>query len=626
MSAHTAPAQLTYSDCPTTVSPVAIPLIMPLAAPTVLDLLDVQCAASPQAVAVACAGESITYAELQERARQLAASLQQAGAQRGAVVALWLPRSLHSIVASYAVMLTGAAYAPFDTGMPAGRLLPMLEDAAAQVVLTTPALLPSVPAGPWTATTVDAAFATPVAPFIPSHVTGSDLAYIIVTSGSTGRPKGVEIEHSALLNLSRWHSAFYGVLPGVRATQIASPGFDAAVAEIWPYLTRGATLLIPDNDTRLSPEALAAWLVQQRVNVAFVPTQIGEQLLDVPWPPNAALRFLLTAGDTLHRFPPAGLPFQFVNNYGPTENTVATTAGVVPPGGDGYALPGIGWPVTGVQLHVLDAERQPVAPGQPGELYIGGASLARGYRNQPELTAERFVPNPFQPGERLYRTGDLVSQRPDGSYSFIGRNDLQVKIRGQRIELGEIDAAVQGHPDIVTCVTSAVDAGPTGMRLVAYVVLHAGATWAPVDLRMYLASKLPDAMVPTTYVRLQHVPLSSNGKVDRAALPDASSESPLRVAAYRAPETPIELHLATLMTSLLNVPTVSVDDDFFYLGGHSLLATQLIARIQDAYDVKLSLHTVFDTSTVAGLAEAIDEALLEKVGAMSEAEAEQLLV
>ena len=283
-----------------------------------------------------------------------------------------------------------------------------------------------------------------------SVVCAENLAYVIYTSGSTGKPKGVAIAHAGLLNLVYWHHEEYGITASDRATQLAGVGFDASVWELWPYLTAGASVYLTDEQTRLDSRRLIEWLAANRITHCFLPTPLAERLIDEPIPKDTALRYLLTGGDALHRGPRQSLPFQLMNHYGPTENSVVTTSGVVEPMDVCEAPPPIGRPISNTQVYVLDRQLQLVPVGVPGQLYIGGDGLARGYWNQPELTAERFIPNPFsaEPGARLYKTGDLARYLPDGNIEYLGRLDHQVKIRGFRIELGEIESVLAAHPSV----------------------------------------------------------------------------------------------------------------------------------------------------------------------------------
>jgi amino acid adenylation domain-containing protein len=597
---------------------------------SVAHMIAARAAARPEAVALASVDETLTYGDLERRAGALARRLQALGVGPEVTAAVVVPRSPAMAVGALAALKAGGAFVPLDPGYPAERLAFMLGDAAPRVVLTEPSLAGRLPAGPWETITLggDAA-ARGGEPVLPDAVDPGQLAYVVYTSGSTGWPKGVEIAHRGLANLVAWHRRAFAVTAADRATQVASPGFDAAVWELWPYLTAGASVHFPDEATRLDPEALRDWIIARGITIGFLPTPLAERMVTLPWPRAVALRTLLTGGDTLHRYPPADLPFAVVNNYGPSETTVVATSGRVPPGPSGRVPPGpsgrvspglatprlptIGRPISGVEIHVLDENGRPVAAGEPGELYIGGAGLGRGYRGRPDLTAERFVPHPAVPGARLYRTGDLARVLADGEIAFVGRADDQIKIRGHRIEPHEIVAALDRHPQVVASAVHAhADAGGE-RRLVAYVVPADGETPGPRALLDALGASLPDYMLPTAFVRLPALPLTASGKVDRAALPPPDACNTLRDGAFERPRTLVEERVAGILATLLGAERVSVNDNFFLLGGHSLLGTQVIARVRDTFGVDMPLRSLFETPTVEGLAAAIERAVLAKL-------------
>ena len=454
-----------------------------------------------------------------------------------------------------------------------------------------------------------------------SGVGPENLAYVIYTSGSTGEPKGVELRHGGLLNLIFWHRQAYQVSPTDRATQLAGVGFDASVWELWPYLTAGASIDMPDEDTRLQPEKLRDWLVEHDITLSFVPTPLAEVLMALPWPSNVALRAMLTGGDRLTRRVPPSLPFPLVNHYGPTESTVVTTCAIVDIEGEGGKTPPLGRPIANTQVYLLDRHLQPVPIGVPGELHIGGDGLARGYLHRAELTAEKFIADPFngQTGARLYRTGDLARYSSSGTIEFLGRNDDQVKIRGFRIELGEIESVLAEYPGVRATVVAAREDESGEKRLVAYATTHSLPPTVTV-LREHLKKRMPDYMIPSAFVILEQFPLTPNGKVDRAALPSPDNANTLRDASGPAPGTDVEKTVAGILASLLKVDRVDAQANFFALGGHSLLGTQLIARIRDAFGINLPLRRVFEAPTVVELSAEIEEILVAEVEAMSEDE------
>ncbi|HEX8353506.1 MAG TPA: amino acid adenylation domain-containing protein, partial [Pyrinomonadaceae bacterium] len=396
---------------------------------------------SPEAVALTYGGEQLTYGELNSRANDLARRLRGLGVGPEVRVAILLERSAALVVSALATLKAGGAYVPLDPQYPSERLRFMLADSGAQVLLTDSSLGARLSAdAPVRTLRLDTDCALPADEGdadVRVEVGPSNLAYVIYTSGSTGVPKGVAVTHGGLLNLVRWHVEAFDVNARDRATQLAGVSFDASVWEVWPYLASGASLHLPDEETRLTPERLRDWLASRAVTVTFLPTPLAEQVLALSWPPDVALRTLLTGGDRLHRHPPSGLPFGLVNNYGPTECSVVATSGAVPAGVPGEsAAPAIGRPVSNARVYVLDERMEPAPVGVPGELYVGGEGLARGYQGSPALTAERFVPDPFsaEPGARLYRTGDVARFLADGRVEFIGRRDGQVKVRGFRVE------------------------------------------------------------------------------------------------------------------------------------------------------------------------------------------------
>ena len=585
-------------------------------------LISEQAARQPGALALAAGAKRLTYAELDTRAAQLANYLRSRGVGPESLVGLCLERSPEFVVAALAIMKCGAAYLPMDPANPAERLRFVLQDAGVRHLLTVGKF--SGQFGGLEVIALDAeedniSRQPTESPALDD--TNDPLAYVIYTSGSTGQPKGVEITQRNLSNLVAWHVRAFALDASTRATFQAGVGFDAAVWEIWPALTAGAALLIPDETTRLEAKALCDWLVAERITISFVPTALAEQLIALPWPAETSLRFLLTGADTLQRFPATGLPFTFVNNYGPTECTVVTTSAVISPQRKGNNLPSIGAPIDHVQVHILDDELRQIADGVIGEICVGGAGVARGYRNRPEQTAASFVADPFRPhGGRLYKTGDCGRRLANGEIEFLGRRDDQVKIRGYRVELSEINTVLNEHPSVRASVVTAREDAPGEKRLVAYIVAPAGSARNEQSLREAVRKRLPDYMEPSAFVWLEALPLTPNGKVDRAALPAPTVEEQARAGEFIAPRTPVEETLASIITEVLKLPRVSVHDDFFQLGAHSLLGAQIIARVRSVFGAELKLLDVFDAPTVAELSLRIEDALTRQLNAMSDAE------
>jgi amino acid adenylation domain-containing protein len=596
----------------------------------VSQLVAAHATAAPDVVAVAAGDEVLSYGELDRRANQLAQHLVALGVGPDVPVGLCVERSAALVVGALGILKAGGAYVPLDPSYPAARLAFMLRDAHAPVVVTQERLAHLVPSEDFKVVELDrdaAILARKPADAPACETKASHLAYVIYTSGSTGQPKGVEITHESLLNLVYWHQRAFAVTPADRATQLAGTAFDAVVWEIWPYLTTGASIHMPDEAARVTPRLLRDWLVAQRITISFLPTALAEAAITMDWPPETALRFLLTGADTLHRYPPASLPFTLVNNYGPTENTVVASSGVVTPESDGETLPSIGRPIDNVQIYILDTQMRAKPVGEPGELYIGGAGLARGYRNRPDLTAESFTRNPFDPtpGARLYRTGDSASFQPDGRISFHGRIDEQLKIRGFRIEPAEIVARLSKHPAVQTCAVVAREDSDGDKSLVAYLVPADGSRPAAGELRDFAVDALPEYMVPTLFVWLESLPLTPNGKLDAAALPAPDAGNLAQEHEYVAPRTPLEEQVASILASVLSLEQVGVFDNFFLLGGHSLLGAQVIARVSDTFGVELTLYSLFTGPTVAELSAEIEGLILAKLESMSEEEALKLL-
>ncbi|HEY7346678.1 MAG TPA: non-ribosomal peptide synthetase [Ktedonobacterales bacterium] len=594
------------------------------------QLVAAQAAANPEAVAVVSGAQTLTYRALNQRANQLAHLLQKRGVGPNTLVAACLERSIDLVVAWLGILKAGGAYVATDPTYPADRLAFLLEDARPPVLLTQQHLLPrlAVPAAQLLCLDADADLLDQQPDTEPAcAITADDLVYVIYTSGSTGQPKGVQISHASLLNLIFWHQRAFDVTAASRATQVASPAFDATGWELWPYLTAGASIHLPDTETRVAPAALRDWLLAHNITHTFLPTPLAEQMLALAWPAQTSLRYMLTGGDRLQHYPPSSLPFAFINNYGPTEYTVVTTSGQVPPAGYPNQPPSLGRPIANTQLYLLDEQLQPVPIGEAGELYIGGAGLARGYLNRPELTAERFISHPFsaEPGARLYKTGDLARYLPDGQLAFLGRSDDQIKLRGYRIEPGEIVAALNQHPAIQANIVVAREDPPDEKRLVAYIVIDPEAAITPGILQEHLLASLPDYMVPAVFVRLDALPVTANGKVDRAALPAPDHTNTLREEISEEPDTPVEALIAEMVSNLLHIDKVGMDENFFMLGGHSMLGIQLVTLIGETFGVELALRTLFEAPTVRMLSTEIQQQLVTKLEAMSEDEAQHLL-
>jgi amino acid adenylation domain-containing protein len=574
---------------------------------TAVSLVDETIDISPGSVAVRTADGDLTYRELSVRAERVARRLRLLGVKPGDLVGQCVDRSASLVVAALAIFKAGAAYVAIDARYPDERVKWMLDDSGAAAVVTdagSAARLGAHGNRPGVVVTSDGELIDDSVPDsrepLPGPPRSTDLAYVVYTSGSTGRPKGVTVEHASLANLVEWHRAAFELGDRDRCTQIASPGFDAAVWEIWPALASGSAIHVVPEDLRVDPVRLRDWLVAAGITVTFLPTAVAEGVLSLGWPDDCALRYLLTGGDALSRRPLPGLGFTVVNNYGLSETAVVATSGPVAPDGEG--LPTIGYPIAGAVVEVVDEHLRPVEPGVEGELLIGGVALARGYLNRPELTAERFLD-----GEngRRYRTGDRVRQRSNGEIDFLGRVDDQLAIRGFRVEPGEVVSALNSHRAIEASVVIGVGSSSAERQLVAYVVPSGSERPDESELAEFLGAFLPDYMVPSRYVLLDRLPVTQHGKIDRAALP-APAEATAKANGGRAPATPVEEATASVVAELLNLEEIGVDQDFFLLGGHSMFGAQLIVRIEEMFGVEIDLRYLFDHPTVAQIAAAVE--------------------
>jgi amino acid adenylation domain-containing protein len=581
-------------------------------------LVSHRAASTPRALAVAAGSLTLTYEELNGQANQLAHHLKFLGAGREHLVGIYVKRSPAFIVAALAVLKAGAAYFPLDPESPAERNAFMLRDARVSVVVTCGISSAQFVRGSEQVVDLerDASEIRSQSTESPdTDVRPEDLAYVIYTSGSSGRPKGVEVTSSNLMNLIGWHNRAFAVSAGDRASFLAALGFDAAVWELWPYLTAGASVHLPEEGVRNDAEALRDWLVERKITMSFAPTAMAERLLAMDWGSNSSLRVLLTGADTLRRRPSADLPFQLVNNYGPTECTVVATSGTVD-SGDATNRPSIGRPIDNTSIYVMDEAMRPLPQGEAGELYIGGAGVARGYRNHSDLTAQKFVrlrsgPHPGL----LYRTGDLGRVLPEGEFQFLGRADEQLKIRGFRVEPSEIITALNSCRGVQASAVVAREQEGGEKRLIAYLSPTPGSTVTAAMVREELSRILPDYMIPATFVRLDSIPVTPNGKVDGAALPEPNGANVLCDEGHVAPQSMVEQRLAALIAPLLQVDRVGVNDNFFLMGGHSLLGTQLITRIRDGFGVDLSLLSLFDHPTLAGMSAEIERLIFAKIEA-----------
>ncbi|WGV25108.1 non-ribosomal peptide synthetase [Halotia branconii] len=638
------------------------------------QLFEEQVQHTPDAVAVEFGNQKLTYHELNCRANQLAHYLRSLGVKPDVLVGLCVERSLEMVVGLLGILKAGGAYLPIDPEYPTERLSFMLKDAQVSVLLTQQALINRLPQcekaggqhlgfarrpgaggrGKERALSYSASYqaklvcldtdAGLISQFsknnLISGVQANNLGYVIYTSGSTGKPKGVAMNQLPLCNLILWQLQNTTISHGAKTLQFAPISFDVSFQEIFSTWCSGGTLLLITEELRRDAVALLGFLKQKAVERLFLAFVALQQLAEVAVDSEifaSHLREVITAGEQLQITPAISQWFSKLgdctlhNHYGPSESHVVTTFTLTNPVETWPLLPPIGKPIANTEIYILDKYLQPVPVGVPGELYIGGVCLARGYLNCPELTQEKFIPHPFEEaegstsaslgdrrqeaeGNRLYKTGDLARYLPDGNIEYLGRIDNQVKIRGFRIELGEIEAALSQHSDIQACCVIPREDTPgdtcteqsRSKRLVAYAIANQDSTLTISELRLYLKAKLPEYMIPSAFVFLDSLPLTPSGKVDRRALPAPDSYS-TSTDNYIAPRNPIEELLVQIWSQVLKVAQVSITDNFFELGGHSLLGTQLVSRIRSIFKVELPLRDLFATATLAELAHQIGQ-------------------
>ncbi|GAA1591054.1 non-ribosomal peptide synthetase [Actinoplanes couchii] len=574
---------------------------------TVARMIERRAAETPQAIAVACGDDRLTYAKLNGRANRLAGYLRSIGAGPEKAVAVLLPRGVDAVVALLATFKSGGVYVPLDPSYPSPRIAYMLADTGAVALVTDDELAAGLPAhtARVVRTGVDLSAFSPAD--LPQLGGADNLAYVIYTSGSTGLPKGVEVPHRGLVSLVRYQADLFEISPDTRSSNAFGPAFDAALSATVLPLTQGGTLYIQPPDTYRYGAELARHIDANEVTALHLPVSVLKSL------PESDLPSLRSIGTGAESVTPQVVRrwadrLRMYNCYGPTETTVVSVMGRCRPEmANGRTIP-IGRPVAGTTVYVLDERMRLVPQGVPGELWIGGIGVTRGYRNSPGRTALSFRPDPYgtAPGARLYRTGDLVRYLADGRLEYLSRVDQQVKVRGHRIELGEVEAALARHPDVVDAVASVDENGPGGARLVAHVVTRDD-TAELAEIRPFLRDALPGYMVPSVIVSIDAVPLLPSGKADRAALPPVEGIRPELAAGYVAPEGPLQLALADIWAGTLGLSGVGVNDDFFALGGHSMLIIQIIWQIKQRLGIELSFADIFESPTIADLSARIAE-------------------
>jgi amino acid adenylation domain-containing protein len=589
-------------------------------------LFEEQVEKTPDAIALVKETQHLTYRELNNKANQLARYLQNLGVKLEKTVGIYLDRSLEMAIAILGILKAGGTYIPIDPNYPTERITEILEDAGVEILLTQQYFKTQFQ-DKIQLVNLDSNWSQSERESTENYlarVTSENLAYVIYTSGSTGKPKGVAVTHKALVNYTLDIAEQFELQNNDRVLQFAAVGFDVVIEEIFPTWIKGATLVFPSTTEPLSCREFQQLITREQLTVFELPTAYWHQ-----W-----VLELFSSGDTVpgcvrlaivggERISPERLKqwqtFQtpLVHVYGLTETTVTSTLYRLPSNTEKREikeLP-IGSAIANTQIYLLDSHLQPVPIGVPGELYIGGAGLARGYLNRADITAQKFIPHPFnrEPGARLYKTGDKARYLPDGNIEFLDRCDRQIKIRGYRIELGEIESVLWQHPEIRECVVIDREDVPAQKRLVAYLVTESSQQLSLPQLRSFLKQRLPDYTIPSAFVQLKTLPLTSNGKVDRRALP---APDPTRLEpeeTFVAPRSPFEEAIAETWCQVLNIDRVGIHDNFFDLGGHSLVATQLVSRLRDAFAVELPLRSIFESPTIAELAIAIVQNQIEQM-------------
>ena len=569
------------------------------------ELISEQAQLHPGAVALVSDDEQRSYGWLESLSNQLANELICRGVGPEQLVAVAQPRSATMVALHLAILKAGAAFVPLDTAYPFERLQFILNDLNAALLITEEGLTTQLPSNQTPILLLDHLMDEAAQrPATPPHVSliRQNRCYVMYTSGSTGKPKGVELHHGGLLNLVQWNREAYCITDSDRSLQMATPAYDAYIYEVFPALAAGASVFLVDEPARHAAEELRRRIVDRQVTYAFISTAMGELVMEDAWPDHISLRILATGGEKLTRLPTTQPAFQHLNFYGPTENSVMST--FCPISLTETGPPPIGKAIANVQLYALDEFLNPVPAGITGELYLGGAGVGRGYLNRPRLTAERFVPDPFSqiPASRLYRTGDLVRWRTDANLEFVGRTDHQVKLRGFRIELEEIERVLCVHPGVreAAVVLQATTDG-TGNSLTAFVSAEPEALKADQQLKDWIRNRLPAFMVPAQVVLLRELPKSFNGKTDRNALQKQTVQSESSQGHNSGARTPLEKSIAEVWANFLHNDQITVERNFFDMGGHSLMMAQVHHKLRQLLQRDVPLVDLFQYPTIRSL-------------------------
>ncbi len=575
---------------------------------TIVQFFQEQATRAPGNIAIVSNGQSLTYHELNEKTNQLAYYLKSKGVTEETMVPICLKRSSEMIICMISILKAGGAYVPIDPDYPAERIAYMLEDTRATMLISSSGnsdKLQNIKGLDIIELNKDGKEIDkqPIAN-IENNLSPDHLAYVIYTSGSTGKPKGVMIEHCSLMNLIAWHNRQYQVSEVSRATSMAGVGFDAFGWEVWPYLAAGATIYIIDDEIRLDPGNLLQLINVNNITHSFISTALIPEFINISKHTPNALQFLITGGDKLSSLEKEGINYTVVNNYGPTEFTVVTTCYQLPEK-NRINNPPIGKPISNAKIKIVNNQQVPVPIGVSGEIYIGGDSLARGYLNLNELTAEKFIDFPLgnDDKKRMYKSGDMGRWLADGNIEYMGRIDDQVKIRGYRIEPGEIENVLLQSKLVNQVIVLPKDDGAGNNLLVAYVVVNS--MFNKTEIISYLQNKLPRFMIPSLWVEMESFPLTHNGKIDKQALPIPNTAA-LLSNEYVAPQTEIEIKLAAIWEELLHVEKIGVLDDFFNIGGHSLLAKRMASYIERKLLVSVPMQVLFQSTTIKELSKYLE--------------------